>query len=507
MDTYNSKIFSIPEISPSSTPTPTPTPTPTNTPTPTITPTVTPTLKPVQTPKVFDFTNECSVITLFPMTVECVVTLPSPESADGIASLSINGGTPPYTISWDNGNVSPTIYNLPAGSYSAIIVDYYKDFTANTTCVLTGSTPVVSPTPTPTPTQPFVEYQLCMELIVKNEKSFINFNPSGSLYNGKPSWINNTGNYSIVWSSSTSQWVLSSSTPFVYSVFSTNSSYPPTNNWNIIPTLMVNDGVSVSEGSCGDAAPVGLKLLQQLSPSEELSLFYTKNVPNCGCDGGLTLRGSGGVPPYSYSVDNGITYKKFPVFTNLCSGNYTLKITDSNGNLVVDNAILPNPIAPVTYKVSLNTVSNIISTTSNLQTTEYKTTISVLPSLPDNIIITFDLFHTNSSQSSPNFSSSTVSTNTELSVNSISLSADTIETSTGVTFNRLIGCQNNTVYLNSIGEVWNGLSFDNQTLFEIITVTTVYRNENIPCYIGSSSDTYQISNLSIQGCQCCKVST
>jgi hypothetical protein len=92
-------------------------------------------------PQIPQDTNECNVITIFPMGVECVVINPSNLTAsDGAASLSITGGTPPYTILWDNGNIGPAINNLSVGDYGATVIDYYGDFTVQTTCVLTGDT-------------------------------------------------------------------------------------------------------------------------------------------------------------------------------------------------------------------------------------------------------------------------------------------------------------------------------------------------------------------------------
>lgn len=100
--------------------------------------------------------NECDVITIFPMTVECEVINPSTSGGrDGRASISITGGTPPYRIIWADNSISPAIMGLEAGLYPATIIDYYGDFTANTICELIGPTPTPTPTKTltPTPTQ------------------------------------------------------------------------------------------------------------------------------------------------------------------------------------------------------------------------------------------------------------------------------------------------------------------------------------------------------------------
>jgi hypothetical protein len=108
--------------------------------------------------------NECNVITIFPMVIECIGVNPStPTASDGQMTVSITGGTPPYTIIWSNGNISPAIQNLSVGEYSVTVIDYYGDFSAETSCTLSVEVDcdfsvyvqnfVVEPTPTPTLTQ------------------------------------------------------------------------------------------------------------------------------------------------------------------------------------------------------------------------------------------------------------------------------------------------------------------------------------------------------------------
>jgi hypothetical protein len=88
--------------------------------------------------------NECDVITIFPMSIECDSINPSsPTSNDGRVSVSITGGTPPYKYIWGgsvSGNISPAIMNLSVGSYPVTVVDYWEDFTASTICQLTSTT-------------------------------------------------------------------------------------------------------------------------------------------------------------------------------------------------------------------------------------------------------------------------------------------------------------------------------------------------------------------------------
>lgn len=88
-------------------------------------------------PIITGYKNECGIITILPMGVVCEVSPPSSYSAnDGEVSVSITGGTPPYTTTWSNGNISPAIGGLGNGSYTATTVDFWGDFTATTVCTI-----------------------------------------------------------------------------------------------------------------------------------------------------------------------------------------------------------------------------------------------------------------------------------------------------------------------------------------------------------------------------------
>jgi hypothetical protein len=121
---------------------------------------------PIVPPKVIvGYSNECGVITILPMTVECNSTNPSSYTAsDGEVSLLILGGTAPYEVTWlEYNEITPTLKGLKNGSYTATTVDAYGDYTVTTVCEI--DTPqdcsfevsieefILPPTPTPTPTQ------------------------------------------------------------------------------------------------------------------------------------------------------------------------------------------------------------------------------------------------------------------------------------------------------------------------------------------------------------------
>jgi len=107
--------------------------------------------------------NECGVLTIFPMYVTCNSTNPSTiTSSDGVASLFISGGTPPYMIQWDNGSITPSINNLSVGSYTATVTDSNGDYVIKSTCVLSVTTTTTSTTTTTT-LPPCVDF--CLEFI------------------------------------------------------------------------------------------------------------------------------------------------------------------------------------------------------------------------------------------------------------------------------------------------------------------------------------------------------
>jgi hypothetical protein len=97
---------------------------------------------PVNIPIITGQINECGVITIIPMQVECVSSPPSSiQSSDGEVSVSITGGTPPYTVYWSSSTnpsmgIHPALNNIPNGTYAATVVDSYGDFTETVYCTI-----------------------------------------------------------------------------------------------------------------------------------------------------------------------------------------------------------------------------------------------------------------------------------------------------------------------------------------------------------------------------------
>ena len=238
-----------------------------------------------------------------------------------------------------------------------------------------------------------------------------------------------------------------------------------------------------------------------------MSLFseITINDTNCGCDGGMTIFADGGTSPYSFSIDNGLTFKKFPIYNNLCQGNYVVVVTDVSGETFTNFATLNPPSNPITYTLYLTTTSELINISPTLTTIQYLTKTNIFPELQDGVTISFDLSHSNLLKSSPNSLSASATSVSQLTIDAMIITASTSGITTGSTFNPIPGCQDQTLYLNTFNENWTNLSINNTSDFSLITTNSLYKNDFVSCYIGDITPTFSISNLSISGCNCCVV--
>lgn len=393
---YNgiTKLFSSATVlCPTPTTTRTPTPTPTRTPnsTPTQTPTRTPKTTPTQTPttslnKKYSLKNNCDVSTLFDMGVQCnIIQLPSTKNSnDGVLSLNVTGGTSPYSYYWTGGQRSKTLVGIPEGSYQVTVVDYYGDYSSTTICSLfpPSQTPTPTLTNTPTLTKPTVWPNLCFIYKEATGTSFgpIQFTPYGYM-NGKPTW---TATYQGVnlttsWSSQNSRWEI---TGWTFTPGIPTNSTPnniPTGTWTMIGGN-VRDILTMTQGNCNSYIP--------------FSYYTTKQDEKCpnSCDGSITITASNGVPPYSYSVNNGLTYQSSGIFQGLCSNLYTIAVKDSTNVVNNSNVTIVALSNLNTYTIKaqlLNTVDTSPATNQKNRVASWK--INVTPPIPVGVSISFNL--------------------------------------------------------------------------------------------------------------------
>ncbi|MBL7889799.1 MAG: T9SS type A sorting domain-containing protein [Bacteroidia bacterium] len=200
-------------------------------------------------------------------------------SCDGVLTAIPSGGTAPYTYLWSNGTTAATATNLCAGVYTVQITD------ANgCSVVLTGTI---------------------------NQPTQIAINPSSSpatcgMCDGAI-MTNVTGGVPA----------------YTYSWAPTLPSFPQHSNVCAgTYTVAVTDAngclqtsvVTVSNSS-------GIVVTQNTTPSSACA---------GSCTGSATIIQSGGVAPYTYSLNGGAPQMS-NIFTGLCSGSYVAAVTDNNG--------------------------------------------------------------------------------------------------------------------------------------------------------------------------------
>ena len=373
-----------------STPTPTPTITPTITPTQTTTPTSTLTPTPTKTPNVtqtpsgvFSLKNECDVVTLFDMGVQCYpIAVPTSQTAnDGILSVQVTGGTAPYSFYWEGGQRIQTLVGVPQGSYEVTVVDYYGDYTATTVCDLFAPSPTPTSTVTPTPTNtPAPLYpNLCL-IYVSTTVSYgpIQFIINGSV-NGKPTW---TGSYdetqlNIVWSTQNLRWEIQGWTFTSGIPVSVNTSNVPDSGWSMAGGQQAQ--LSMTQGDCPAYLPL-------------MSVPTTQNQ-TCpeNLNGSITLMTNYGVPPYEYSIDGGNSYQSSNVFQGLGSSTYTVITRDSatpTQNTLSNTVVITSLGQNSNYTIGV-VIDSIVNLSLGSQLASWR--VNITPPLPVGTTISFTL--------------------------------------------------------------------------------------------------------------------
>jgi len=431
--------------------------------------------------------NNCGVVTIYEMIVTCIPTNPStPDGQDGSIKLSIFGGTPPYDIEWVELQIYDSqINNLSVGKYTAKVTDSTGDYTETVSCELTP--PGTTPTTTVPTTTTIPLYEFCLTYNGVN----IYLIPNGT-YNGKNKWSSEDGSYSVFWDTS-NKWKLTGTTiNNNIQIINSDSSYPPINGaWQVFGG---NSGtVTTKQGECVS--------------SSTLQLSLTKQNPTCTCNGKITANVSGGVPPYTYSID-GTNYVSTPIFNGQCGGvPQTIYVKDGDGTIKSNSIQLSEQISSTQYSISIS--SPTVSSTGGNNSKKSTFSLTVTPQLPSNVKITFDLTLFGSFLATPN-SSNGNSTFVPLvkkngvDVSSVNNTTDTTSTST------TSPCQGTPTSLKNYSYKFSGLEITNTDTYTITVDTSFVINCNNS---GACCNAYfktmpsgSLSNVKINGCQCCTVS-
>jgi hypothetical protein len=494
--------------------------------------------------------NSCNIITILPLGLECdSINASTPESTNGLIALYITGGTPPYNVTWNNGSQTTLLTNLSPGNYTAIVTDYYGDFTATTTCtvgfdsfyleqfencedsgntiyylanllnplsggsiynlttqlgcwiysgltlytgqtyinnyVVTSNGPFSGCSECLPPPTPTPVYPSDLCLQFTQNSTITQTNFSSG------DTINGYPSWSsltetIYYDSGTTQWKVSGWTNGG-NLYYQSPTAPPAGYWTLVGSPSFGSSVYVTTGVC------------QTPP---LSLSVTKTNPSCGGvnNGSITITPTGGVIPYLYSLD-GVNYQASNTFIGLTPGPYTVYVVDSNNTTISQSVLMAPQQAFQNYIVSLNVspgqTINVGDTST--KTSTWSLTVSPYP-LPPGTSINMDLvFNVNTTAYTINTPSvSYTNTITKTQTGSFTISSGTTGSTAGTTSVSPIcegGVINTSAYTVTHNVQFSGAGTVTGTIVQYINTPCVYEQH---CELFANlKDIVNVQNITI----------
>ena len=229
------------------------------------------------------------------------VTSTSCGSSNGTASVTVSGGSAPYSYLWSNGNRTSSISGLSAGSYTLTVTDN-NNCSTNTSVTVTSSNGL-------------------------------------TLSTGSTNVTCHGGNNG---SASATVTGTSGTVTYAWSNGQTTAS---------INGLKAGDyKVTVTNGGCSSNSTV------TITQPTEIAIAINLTNPTCGSNNGsLTASASGGSPQYSYKWSNGATTASI---SGLAAGTYFVTVTDANNCSKTTSQAISAPSAPTATITSTNVTCN-----------------------------------------------------------------------------------------------------------------------------------------------------
>lgn len=281
----------------------------------------------------------------------------------GTVILTVNGGTPTYSFLWSNGLVSQNLYGVGSGNYSVVILDAngceYNDtviitepvelsvsnVTTNVTCygyndgtatlTLSGGTGILTldwfgmdPNALPAGNHNYavIDANGCGDTstfsIIEPDSLWIAYDETHIDCFG-----NSTGRIDVT--------VNGGTVPFSYAWSNLSS------NVNLINIPSGNYVLIVTDSNnCLDTIESSINEPSQINYSIDALNLICNNEP----DGQIIITASGGIPGYSYSINDEASYQNVGNFINLQAANYSVWIKDANGCKQDTTIILSEPV-------------------------------------------------------------------------------------------------------------------------------------------------------------------
>ncbi|HHH54941.1 MAG TPA: T9SS type A sorting domain-containing protein, partial [Bacteroidetes bacterium] len=207
-----------------------------------------------------------------------------------IAIISVNNGIPPFSYIWSNNETTSTIYDLCSGSYSVTVTDSYN-------CQIIEFFEVAEPE----------ELYLIMSSTNETSENAEDGTATANPFNG-------TAPYSYLWSTFDTTQSITGLAPGFYSVTVTDS----------------NDCTAIDS----------VEILEFICPS-----YINSSISNISCfnmcNGSITVdEVVDATLPLSYIWSNGQTENGI---YNLCSGNYSVTITDAQNCEIFESYFIDEP--------------------------------------------------------------------------------------------------------------------------------------------------------------------
>ncbi len=285
-------------------------------------------------------------------------------TATGDVYISVTGGTPGYTFSWNTGLTTEDLTGVIAGVYTVTVTD-------SRGCLSTGSSVVTQPLPL------FLNVASYNNLLCAGDSSgAIDITANGGVPPYSYVWSNGAtsedisllklGTYTATVTdgngcTETITQIISEPTPLVASVVGTDATCFGAANGSI--NLTVSGGTpaysflwstfetseDVSNLSGGVYNVIisdhnGCQQSQSITIAEPSQLVLTTSVTQVSCfnahDGAIDLSVTGGTPGYTYIWSNGPTTEDI---SSLSDGTYAVTVTDTHGCTAITSAIIVSP--------------------------------------------------------------------------------------------------------------------------------------------------------------------
>ena len=497
--------------------------------------------------------NSCNIITILPLGLSCdSINASTPDATNGLIALFVTGGTPPYTINWDNGLQGSPITNLLPGNYVATVSDYYGDFTATTTCNVGYNSFYIEKFKDCSAPSNFIYYLADLPSTFISGKTYNLTTQNGcwvssgtTLYTGETyyNYFAET-NYQpyndcvsclpppippVIYPSklcmTVSSFLGNSTSQINFSSGNTINGYPSWTSvtpsyaiyyntgmtrWEVlswsgsgVPSFNFPSAPPLGSWSVNGAPLTNVNVVTGTCVSIPMTIVCNKTNPTCDGvnDGVISVITTGGIPTYTYSI-NGITYQPSSTFIGLSAGIYTIYVKDSLNNIVTQSVTLVPMSSVVNYVLNLSLTP--LSVQTNIGTTSTKTwywRIDVTPTLPPTQTISFNInFAVNMTGSTLGF----ISTTTDNVINGTPINTSTLGlpvvgpvTSSSTILNKPCESYIKSVsaYTTTYSASITGNGYITGTTVQTITTPTLH--ETTCALTGTITDTMTINILSL----------